>query len=41
MATDDDASCLFSCSGDLNSDGNIDTSDLLELLTAFGGTCEF
>lgn len=39
-ATRDNGSCLYSCQGDLNSDGNIDTADLLMLLPVFGTSCD-
>jgi hypothetical protein len=39
-ASSDDGSCDFSCMGDFNSDGFIDTSDLLTLLTLYGNSCE-
>lgn len=39
----DDGSCLFApdntCPQDINDDGMVNTSDLLELLAAFGGAC--
>jgi hypothetical protein len=42
-ATFDDGSCSFdppaSCIGDLNGDDNVGSSDLLSLLSAFGGAC--
>ena len=38
--TCDTGPCITSCLGDLNYDGSIGSLDLLELLTAFGGTCD-
>jgi hypothetical protein len=38
-ATRDDGSCLYACQGDVNSDGQIDTADLLVLLTVYGSSC--
>ncbi len=42
-ATTDDGSCLFTtgsaCPEDLNSDGLVNASDLLQFLAAFGSTC--
>jgi len=46
IANDDDESCIFDnvgvndCPADLDGDGAVATSDLLEFLTAFGSICE-
>lgn len=43
LATDDDGTCTFApstCTGDLNADGLIATSDLLVFLSLFGTSCE-
>ena len=46
LANDDDASCVFDtvvandCPADLDGDGSVATSDLLEFLTAFGTVCQ-
>jgi hypothetical protein len=39
-ATEDDGTCLASCEADLNHDGLINTSDLLEMLGEFGTICQ-
>ena len=44
-ATRDDGSCAFgpspfNCNEDLNNDGNVGSSDLLDLLSAYGFECE-
>jgi len=43
MASIDDGSCTFdiaaTCIGDLNSDGLVNTSDLLDLLGNYGDIC--
>jgi hypothetical protein len=40
-ATEDDGSCIFtnSCPEDLNGDGVINATDLLQFLGAFGSNC--
>jgi len=38
-ATYDNLSCIFSCTGDLNSDGNITVEDLLMLFQVYGDEC--
>ena len=38
-ATMDDGSCLFSCAGDINGDGDVQLNDLLDLLSAYGTSC--
>jgi len=35
----DDGSCLFSCAGDINGDGDIQLNDLMDLLAGYGTTC--
>ncbi len=39
LATYDDLSCDFSCTGDLNGDGNITVEDLLNLFQVYGTSC--
>ena len=39
VATMDNGTCLFSCYGDLNGDGHIQLTDLLDLLQFFGLYC--
>lgn len=39
LATGDNGSCVYSCSGDLNSDGMVDTGDILIMLSAYGSPC--
>ncbi len=38
-ATDDDGSCLYTCKGDFDNNGLVDTNDLLSFLAAFGYSC--
>lgn len=38
-ATLDDGSCIITCKGDFNSDGVINTNDLLFFLSAYGNPC--
>ena len=40
-ATEDDGSCMFidNCPADINGSGFVDTSDLLDFLSAFGTGC--
>ena len=38
-ATMDDGSCLLTCTGDLNGDGIIQLTDLLDFLTSYGNSC--
>jgi hypothetical protein len=46
LANDDDQSCIFEtvvandCPADLDGDGTVGTSDLLNFLTAFGAICQ-
>jgi hypothetical protein len=40
LANDDDGSCEFNCQADLNNDGLINTSDLLDLLAVYGTSCQ-
>ena len=35
----DDGTCIFSCAGDINGDGDIQLNDLLDLLSAYGTSC--
>jgi hypothetical protein len=39
FATGDNGSCVFSCSGDLNADGMVDTGDILIMLAVYGTPC--
>jgi uncharacterized protein (TIGR02145 family) len=38
-ATLDDGSCQYTCAGDINGNGNIDTNDLLIFLASYGNSC--
>ena len=38
-ATLDNGTCLFSCAGDINGDGDIQLNDLLDVLSAYGTSC--
>ena len=38
-STLDDGTCIFSCAGDINGDGDIQLNDLLDLLSAYGTSC--
>jgi hypothetical protein len=39
-ATMDNGSCLLTCTGDLNGDGIIQLTDLLDFLIAYGNNCD-
>jgi hypothetical protein len=39
LATYDNLTCVFSCTGDLNGDGNITVEDLLNLFQVYGTSC--
>jgi photosystem II stability/assembly factor-like uncharacterized protein len=39
IASIDDNSCIYSCMGDFNQDGTIDTGDLIVFLTLFASQC--
>jgi hypothetical protein len=40
LATMDDGSCLYHCAEDINQDGLVNTSDLLDLLAMYGQNCQ-
>ena len=39
-ATLDNGTCIFSCAGDINGDGDVQLNDLLDLLSAYGTSCD-